>query len=653
MLAAGERYKHIQLSDDYSKYVCTLCTPKPVVSDWRNTNNKASNINQHLDAKSHTDRCSSGGQQKLISFQKKPELTQPRLDNILVKAVISCNLPFSIVENEDFRHLVLDGAARSDLQMMSRVTLSRRVRERYDDAFAKVVSLVDGVNMHITFDLWSDPNGRGWLGVNGHYFNNALALVNVLLVFKYIPKTLDEPRHSGEHIAQVMRAELTNVLGANGVARLWSAVIDGGSNVTKASRLLLGAIKSRHCVQHALQTVLKYMVATIRPIALAIGAANYMAMRSKTSQHFAQMVGRFATGTKTRWNSFIRLGEQIYNARVKLAAYSQNADCESAKFDVQYGVLHNGGFKTLHDFCLLIAPLMRITIDEEGERYITSSTVIPRLHSAVSQIDSLFALNAQNEPAANFQLPRAVASWQNHFHRLTTTYLRPFFDDAVFLVATLLDRRHGVEALPRFLLEPATRALMARLTAVHAIMSAEHDDAVRRWQEEQVELLRLRQDDRQAQGDVERALNRHVAAAREAQVFVHAHDDRLLDALFGAGDGIQVQQQPAAGGAQAQAPQRPSPSFRSVQDEMATLRYLPRLPHDADAMQYYTKESPYKLELARRVALEVLSVPAGEAPVERDFSVATAVIGKSRRSLAPTQLERIVFSKRNARSLDL
>lgn len=93
--------------------------------------------------------------------------------------------------------------------------------------------------------------------------------------------------------------------------------------------------------------------------------------------------------------------------------------------------------------------------------------------------------------------------------------------------------------------------------------------------------------------------------------------------------------------------------FRAVADELIALRSLPRLAANADAMSYYSLDSPYKLLLARRVAMEVLSIPAGEAAVERDFSIAAAVIGKSRRSLAPTQLERLVFSKRNARALNL
>jgi hypothetical protein len=657
MRADAERYKHILLNDDNSKYVCKLCTPRPTSTDWRNTNARASNINQHLEAKAHTDRARKGQSSTLpAAFFKRPELTQDRFDDKLVKAVVSCNLPFAIVENDDFRHLLLDCPDRKDLRVMSRKTLAGRVRGVYDDVFAKVVAQVDGVKMHITFDLWSDPSGRGWLGVNGHFFNNAGALVNVLLVFKYVPKSLEEPRHTGEHIADVLRLELTNILGENGVNNVWSAVVDGGSNVTKASRLLLGAAKSRRCAQHALQTVLKYMVATLRSVALAIGAANYMAMRSKTSQHFAQLVGRFSTGTKTRWNSFIRLAEQIYNARVKLAQYNLNEDRESAKFDEQYNVLHADGFKTLHDFCLLVAPLMDITIDEEGERYITSSSIIPRMHSAVDKIDGLFALNSQAVPGGGFQRPREVARWQQHFQHLSTTYLKPFFDDEMFLVATMLDRRQGVETLPAHLAMAAAAALRTRLTAVHAIMTAEHADVVHRWQLDQAELLRLQHEQQGDVQPVEGALNEHVANARQAQVRLHVHDDALMDALFGGNDDIQMQHADggaaAGGGARGQL-RPPTPMFRTVADELIALRSLPRLAANADAMSYYSLDSPYKLLLARRVAMEVLSVPAGEAAVERDFSIAAAVIGKSRRSLAPTQLERLVFAKRNTRALNL
>jgi hypothetical protein len=79
---------------------------------------------------------------------------------------------------------------------------------------------------------------------------------------------------------------------------------------------------------------------------------------------------------------------------------------------------------------------------------------------------------------------------------------------------------------------------------------------------------------------------------------------------------------------------------------------LPRLTEAGDPMQVYNRHSPFNLVLARVVAIDVLAAPAGEAPVERDFSVATHVLGKSRQSMKPARLEQIVFTKRNSMALN-
>jgi hypothetical protein len=81
-----------------------------------------------------------------------------------------------------------------------------------------------------------------------------------MLIFKYIPKTIDQSKHSAERIRDVLLAELENLLGPGALSHVLTAVVDGGSNVTKASRLLLGLAQSRRCEMHALQTVLKYII---------------------------------------------------------------------------------------------------------------------------------------------------------------------------------------------------------------------------------------------------------------------------------------------------------------------------------------------------------------------------------------------------------
>lgn len=59
----------------------------------------------------------------------------------------------------------------------------------------------------------------------------------------------------------------------------------------------------------------------------------------------------------------------------------------------------------------------------------------------------------------------------------------------------------------------------------------------------------------------------------------------------------------------------------------------------------------HQLKLVEAVALDVLSVPSGEAPSERIFSMSTRVIGKVRGSMSTKQVCDLTFTKKNQRLL--
>ena len=138
--------------------------------------------------------------------------------------------------------------------------------------------------------MWWDESGRGYLAATGHFFDKKMHLRSPLLMMKYVPKNEDDSRHTGERLERVLRDELTCLYGESFFDRVRCAVVDGGSNVTKAARLLVGAPRARRCVMHAIQLFIKYSLSTIKKIAVAVAAANYMAMRSNQSQHFAGFV---------------------------------------------------------------------------------------------------------------------------------------------------------------------------------------------------------------------------------------------------------------------------------------------------------------------------------------------------------------------------
>lgn len=119
----------------------------------------------------------------------------------------------------------------------------------------------------------------------------------------------------------------------------------------------------------------------------------------------------------------------------------------------------------LKDLLQLLKPLMSMTIDEEGELYVTSSTVVPRFWSAKCDINKIFS-EACGSPSESRSIinPRVVSSWRTTFNNLWDDYLEEFLYDYLFLAATILDPRSGCgHRLSEHILESAMATLRKML----------------------------------------------------------------------------------------------------------------------------------------------------------------------------------------------
>ena len=188
----------------------------------------------------------------------------------------------------------------------------------------------------------------------------------------------------------------------------------------------------RPCLQHHLQLFLKWFCITNRALASAISACNYLAKLSAISSKFREAVGKIPAGVVTRWNSdFVHSSSFGASVTVSMAA--------------QTDLLNSYGYKVLQDMVTLLKPLMQITIDEEGELYITASAVIPRLLYAKKYTDNVFDMaNGGSRPAEFSQLlmPELVKEWRPCFDELWAKYIKKFIDDPLLKVASLVDIRY-------------------------------------------------------------------------------------------------------------------------------------------------------------------------------------------------------------------
>lgn len=533
---------------------------------------------------------------------KVPEeiLSLERFRGLLVNAIMSANLPFSVVENAEFRALVGAGRGREHLSVPSRRTIVRSFDNICDRVMRELKAAVAAAAspISITFDLWTDRQTRGYVGVTGHFFDENLILRAPLLGFAFVPKSNIEG-HTIERIVDSVTAILIDVLGDDWKSKVNCIVTDGAKNVTGASRRLG---ESRRCFQHGLQLFLKHFCATQRDVATAMASCNYLAKLCGLSQKFRSAVGTIPAGVVTRWNSFIKTARVVLSKRNELANYAFGANIDRKLAELlkpHVTQLHFSGFNLLHDMLQLLAPLTDITTNEEAELYITSSSVIPQLIAAKKRMDTILAASATGDSLSGAICnPAKVASWKDLVTLLWDTYVAEFVTDDLFLTATMLDGRWQLGAsLPQELVTKAGDCLRRRMKSVFDRLESERKIAAR--------VI--------AAGIANQSANSGGAQVANARVASAHAVARAAAAL-----GVSVEAQPQAWAL----PPRPYNDVETESKQLINAICNGALEMHDDPMQIFKNNN---LLLAHAVALDVLSVPCGGAPCERPFSIAPRI----------------------------
>ena len=382
------------------------------------------------------------------------------------------------VEKDSFRKLVTYGPDRRNLKTFGRFTLKRRLHAMAQDVVRDSgnAALSAAGKVNITFDMWTCIRNRGYLAVTGHFFDRSLCLQSLLLAFAYLPKAEQEGRHTSQRIYDCIHKELAKVFRVEETEvhqHLGFAVTDGAPNVTNAAIRLVGP-GARRCFQHALQLVLKYFCLLNTDVKMALAAANYMAKLSKSSQVFAHHLGaaderpfKIPAGVPTRWNYYLICARAVVLKQNQILTWSAlQHDGVSDAFRSALRILTSDGFACLTELCNLLEPLCDMTIDLEGEFYISISAVVPRLLENLARIEKEFSDALQAEPGRR----RRMQGWKHIFDGLVTRHLSAFLDDNVCLAATLLDVRFSVSSLDSF---PVTQSKAVR--ALKALLDEEYE----------------------------------------------------------------------------------------------------------------------------------------------------------------------------------
>lgn len=611
-----EGYKGFSFNTDFSRFWCD-CGHTPRLGAL--ASGGRSNLMKHRKRRVCTY---DGSQLRIGQLHNNSKLVQSKFRDLLLKSVIECNLPYKIVEQESFKKLLLSGTGREHLTIPGRRTISRDVSIHYSsivDSLKKDIKSRSS-RITVTFDIWSDRRARGFLGVTGHYFAQDLTLRCVVLAVEYLPKTVEG--HSASRIYSCVSDTLKSFVGPRWKDALYCFVTDGASNVTSASQQLG---KSRRCLQHSLQLLLKHFCIIQSEVSTAMACCNYLARLTKVSQKVRSAVGNIPAGVCTRWNSYLNSAMVVYNARAKFDEYVNSASCSSSIAPVlrcRIEFLAQKGYRILHDMVKFLKPLMDITIDEEGELYITSSLVIPRLLTAKRKMVTI--LNAaKNGCRSNGCIidPDLVASWEPLFNDLWNSYLDGFIHDDMLLCATLLDARNGCGR------ELSVSLLSEAKTALQSHLLQKYDNLV-----EESDIL-----------DVDNvAAGPSVASRRNEALNTYILPQSAVARVFG----VESTASDSSITREKAVEEELAFLFRAVNNSGMVGKW------DKNPLDMFIKHSS-KLKLSRSVALDVLSVPAGQAASERVFSIASRIYKYDRSSMSPQQVSEATFIKKNIRALGM
>ena len=148
----------------------------------------------------------------------------------LVKLIVRSDLPFSIVDDDNFQDFVnylkrVNGKSRGDL--MSRRTIMRRVDEMFVQKSQEVKDMLNSFNSKysITCDIWTSKNQLSFFGFTIHFINDDWQMKDELLAFKFL---------EGEHDGKSLSEAFVKVLEDFGIAdRLLAVTADNASNNSK------------------------------------------------------------------------------------------------------------------------------------------------------------------------------------------------------------------------------------------------------------------------------------------------------------------------------------------------------------------------------------------------------------------------------------
>ena len=188
---------------------------------------------------------------EIQQLQNLPAVVNTSFQDRLIRWVTTCHASFNMVANEQFRSLFLCSSTTTNEILpcipTSNTTLRNWIEKEFKKGKNKIKSMLQKSRgkIHLSFDLWSSPNGYALAGIVSHFVDVDYNVRAILLGLREI-----SGEHSGENIGQTV---IDVVHEFQYESRLGAFVLDNAGSNDTAVRYILNELelhdthKEEHC----------------------------------------------------------------------------------------------------------------------------------------------------------------------------------------------------------------------------------------------------------------------------------------------------------------------------------------------------------------------------------------------------------------------
>lgn len=297
--------------------------------------------------------------------------------------IVKDNLPLNTTEKEGFKHLMKNVSPL--YKIPGRKSMTKLIDDKYEALSVVVKDRFNKIeHITLTSDIWTETmNTKSFMGVTAHFFFHEQIHSIIIGVVE-----LSE-NHTAEYIGYCLMStcEEWNIP----LDKITSVVTDNGSNMVKAVSNVFGKDKHLPCFAHTLDLVASKIVYNVIDVKNTVDKVKAIVTHFKHSvvasdklrkAQNEENVLKLVQSVPTRWNSVYYMLERF----LKLSCHVAPILLQNSKGPAMIDGME---IETIKEVLEILKPIEEVSREISGEKYLTSSKVIPIVNCLTRKLQKL------------------------------------------------------------------------------------------------------------------------------------------------------------------------------------------------------------------------------------------------------------------------